>query len=265
MKNLIKYLKCLPFDRAAFVLNTTSRSGTHWFRHIFINYLFLYYEGTKEPITFLEIEKHFPNAREYIIRGIQSYKKPHPVIKKAGYRDFVFSHGYCWYFPTSAKKVLFLYRNPLDYIVSRYFYVYKNRIGAEDLYTHPSQVIDKELPYYIQIYKAMRDSISDKFYKISYEALKNETQTTMVSVLDFLSIPTDHDKLAKAIEFSTLKQTREEESKKDFPYPKHHTQTRYRSGKVGEWKEYLSKEDVSRIEKILNESDIYLSEFEALK
>ncbi|KKL62681.1 hypothetical protein LCGC14_2182800, partial [marine sediment metagenome] len=187
-------------------------------------------------------------------------KRAHPIIKKAGYRDFLYGHGYNWFFPTSAKKVLFLYRNPLDFLISWYYFKHKNRLGDKALYTHPREVIDYALPHYMGMYNAMRG-----IPKISYEDLKRHTRTTFAFALGMLSVPIDHNKIDKAIEFSTLERVRKEEAKDDFPFPKLNITSRYRSGEIGEWKEYFNKTDKEYIEWVLNKNGIYLKEFQVSK
>lgn len=257
LKNLIKFFKCLPFDRDAFVLSSTPRSGTHWFRHIFVNYLFMYYEGIEELVTFRQIVDYFPNSRENIIKGIKPLMKPHPIITKAGYRNFLYGHGYHWFFPTSAKRVLFLYRNPLDFLVSWYYYRYKNDINHVCPYDHPREVIDSGLAYYMGIYGTMRRG----FPKITYEDLVCHTHATFTFVLSILNIPVNHRMVDKAISFSTLEQSRKETTKQNFPWDGGH-KNRYRSGKIGEWQEYFNKKDIEYVEFVLAKKDIHLNEFQ---
>ena len=116
----------MTIDETDFVcLATIPKSGTHYTHHFLVNYL-LRVQCKAPPETLFSHDAFavFPNKRyNYLHRG-EPYKTTGPL--PAGLRDIVVQHGFgdLESFP---GKVIALYRNPLDFIVSRFHYRHNSR------------------------------------------------------------------------------------------------------------------------------------------
>ena len=73
------------------------------------------------------------------------------------------------------KKVINLYRNPFDCLVSNYYYFYKNR----NIDLEISKYIDYYMPKYIQSFKIIDKFKNKNIMNISYEELIKNTESTI--------------------------------------------------------------------------------------
>ena len=183
-----------------------------------------------------------------------------------GFQDILYQHVY----PYSNDlhhflgKKIFLYRNPLDYLVSAYHYFEK-----EDNLTHRpivkyqfNHVIDFYVHEFARSYSMVKHihTHCDHVHLVSYESLKNEPFATFELLLKFMNIPIKQKSIAKAFDFSELKITRSDELNgiKCVPFQ---TGSHARSGKIGQWTSYFSKRQLKKVTSILNDYNIDLNEF----
>jgi hypothetical protein len=163
------------------------------------------------------------------------------------------------------KKVIFLYRDPKDVMVSSYFHATK-RIYK---FTHYSGSITefirsrgygiKKLINFYNIWHENQD-VPQNFLLIRYEDLHANTTNTLRSVLDFLEIKNvENEVIEKAIHFasfnnmksmekstvfkSNIMQARDENDNESY---------KVRKGKVGKYIDYLSPEDIQYIDKVID-------------
>ena len=151
------YARWWRHEKDIIVLSSIQKSGTNYFRRMMANYLMILYQGREEPVTYDEFHNEiFPNIRNAYLEEGKAYRSPHPVMRHTPYTDFVYGHKttfleYC------RGPVVFLYRNPLDNIVSMYFFRWKNRAHRQDMFEHPRDVIDRILPDLAARYAFFRD------------------------------------------------------------------------------------------------------------
>ena len=160
--------------------------------------------------------------------------------------------------------IIFLYRNPLDNMISRYFYFYKYRPSRAQEVECPQEVIDIELPEFIQQYAAMKSVCHSKrrAIAISYESLMKAPFETAYLVLNWLGAPMRVGLLRKAIESSSFDKIRKEEERLGpIGSPKNFQGLFTRSGKIGQWKEHFSEDEVARVKSMLEKHNICLEEF----
>lgn len=247
------------------ILNSIQKSGTNYFRRLMANYLVMYFERRDEPVTYDEFHsKLFPNVRDAYLEGYKKYVSPHPIMASTPYADFVYGHK-----PTFLEhcpgRIIFLYRNPLDNIVSMYFFRYKNRPERENLYNHPREVIDLVLPNFMYRYTLARDISRRKpnLLRVPYELLVREPFETLHLVLNYLGLPIDVATIAKVVEASSFNAVRKEEEMRETPMhaPEGFKEFFTRSGKIGEWKDYFEEADVKKIASKLANNGIELGEF----
>ena len=185
-------------------------------------------------------------------------------MKALKYRDIYNTHRGAEFMRFSKADIIFLYRNPLDNLVSRFYYFYKYRPSRAQEFNSPQEIIDIELPNFIRQYALMKSvcQSNKRAVAISYESLMNATFETAYFVLNWLGAPMRVDLLRKAIEISSFDKIRKEEERLGpIGSPKEFQGLFTRSGKIGQWKEYFGDRDLARIRAMLENNDISLDEF----
>ena len=264
----IKYYYTLGHKEKNFIiLNSIHKSGTTYFRLIFANYLKLYYEKITTCITYKQMQSNIiPNERDgcFFKKNRQYIDPADKVVKNTKYQDLIYGHSYK-FLEYCQGKIVSLHRNPLDVIISRYFYSWAYRAEKENPYSSPSDVIDLVLDKYIKHYNFMRSLAVRKqnILRISYEMLITDPYITFNIVLNWLNISINIASLRQAIEFADIKNVRLEEERdgKAIHSPDGYKGFFTRSGKIGQWKEYFSEEDFAYIVTKLEKNDIDIGEF----
>ncbi len=296
MKNIIKKIKRESFEpliwsminykrtkilRNSVLLISIRKSGTNYLRLLITNYIYNldnYAQGKMHDIrkvTYNEMHnKIFPNNGGNVFNEKAVYKtlqlnKSNLFLKN--YKDFIYDHAgrndklLKFIRP---KKLILIYRNPFDQLISLYYYKYKNRVGKENAFSHPREIIDKILPVFINSYKWMKqvamDDDKSRVIMVSYEQLVLEPYSTMINIIQFLNLPVYPELINLSIRFSSKAEVRKEEKKKGeaIHSPKEGLRDSFvRSGKVGQWKEYFSSEDFEIIVRKLDEKGINYKEF----
>ena len=207
-----------------------------------------------------------PNERDgCFFKKNKNYTEPKDnVIRNTKYRDLIYGHSYK-FLEYCQGKIVSLHRNPLDTIVSRYFYTWANRAEKEHLYSSPIDVIDKVLNKYMRHYNFMKKLSIKKsnIIRISYEMMITNPFITFNIVLNWLNIPINIEKLLLAINFASFKNVRMEEelNGKAIHSPDGYKGYFTRSGKIGQWRTYFSEEHYKYIVKKLKENNIDIKEF----
>ncbi len=240
------------------LLNTMRKSGSHYLMSILSNYFAFEFLKKTERLGFLEMKEMVWNTK------VNSDERS-TLEKKTGYSNYYWEHENRLIKYNNAKKIIHTYRNPLDLLVSRFFYNHKNRIKQTNI-NHPRELIDTELPKFIQHFKHIsRIRNRENVLLIAYEDLTRNPYSTCEEILRFLEINCNKKILKKAIEVSDKKHVKNDEqrygSEGSNVVGHNMTESFVRSGKIGEWKEYFTVEDISNIDSKLNKSGISLSHF----
>lgn len=182
-----------------------------------------------------------------------------------GYRGLIHTHV-----DTESNewsKAICLYRNPLDYIISSYYYFHVNR-GIR--LNHPRDIIDQKVESFVAVYGRQLELVSTRpndVLQVSYERLMSDPNGSFGKMIQFLGWVVDEEGVAFAMEHSSRKKVKEMESSCGRAIVQgsggRFEGSFVRSGKVGEWKEYFNDADLQRVESILNKSGLSLNEFEA--
>ena len=246
------------------VLNSIKKSGTTYFRYILGNYISLLNAPDADPVSYRDIDENlFPNEKQF--RLPLRYKMPAKEMKEFPYRDIYRTHMYeCLKF--SKARIIFMYRNPLDQIVSWFYYRYKYRPKTQNLYRSPKEIVSFALPEYIGHYNYMLALCREnpRAIAISYESLIRSPFDTTYIVLNWLDAPVNVALLKLAIERSSFENVRkEEEQMGPVAAPKKSEFTGFftRSGKIGQWKDYFDAVDVAQISRQLADAGIDLNVF----
>ncbi len=170
----------------------------------------------------------------------------------------------------AGKKVIFLVRDPRDVIISSYFeFKHRAQLFGENPYeTHKAALaddlqefvfqersgIDTIIRYY-NIWAKNRD-IPKAFLLVKYEDLRHDTHSEIRRVLNFLDLDTIPDQvIEEAINFASFDNMRKMETEEKFqsgmlkPANRQDENSyKTRKGKVKGYLEYLSAEDISRLD-----------------
>ncbi len=244
----------------ALLLNSMMKSGSHYFMSVLANYLHYKYLQATDRLDFVAMKELIWNVNE------EKSKELKIIKEETGYSAFIWQHFNPFIKYSNAKKIIHLYRNPLDIIISRYYYDYVNRLNYDSPVNSPSDIIEIILKEYILHYRSI-DEIKEKekVLKIAYESLILRPVETFEKALDFLGIEKDVKILKNAIEASSQEKVKEDEKKRGLQngnlVGKNMKSGFIRSGKIGEWKDYFSQKDIDKIEAILGEESFSLDQF----
>jgi hypothetical protein len=171
------------------------------------------------------------------------------------------------------KKVIFLYRDPKDVIVSSYFHATK-RIKEftdyngtlSDFIRSRGYGIEKLLNFYNIWYK--NQNVPEDFLLVKYEDLHTNPHQSLNKVLDFIGIQNVEDELIdNAIKYASFKNMKKMEANNQFESeivkPKiegDDESYKVRKGKVGGYVDYLSQEDIEYMDKVISKIGCLFSE-----
>lgn len=273
------YLRRRHIDESKLlVLGTLPRSGTHLIKFLFSNYINLICNGVdSQEITPAEMNSFFPNNYQYSYLNLKArpfgkvfvdkIKKPTKMLKSIDLDDFTRSHASFQKVYWKKSPVLHTYRNPLDYSVSMYHYMFKKRNSNLDI-NSPMDVFEIYKEYYIETYLSYVHASSQakfKLLRVPYEQLMNDKENSFAIILHWLGLePNDHY-IEEACERSSInKVVKLEDISKSKINPEASLQkgSFVNNGGVGQWKEYFSTSDIVSVEKSLNKKNISLDDFD---
>ncbi|MEL7035971.1 MAG: tetratricopeptide repeat protein [Cyanobacteria bacterium J06592_8] len=260
-KSLNKLLSILLDDKIW--LYTLMKSGTTYTLMVLANYI-AQLQGINDKIDFDSIGKygfvHGLNVYELltnknVINNLLSTKTDYPIYHTHTYVD------------TNFRKIIMLIRNPLDFIVSSYFFHFKNRGKNVEI----KEVIDSRIKHFSATYlnqKKILDERPEHSILINYEELITETKSVFTKIINHLSLEFNDSYLMSAIDACSVDNVRKMEKKQRKPLvvgDKIKVESFIRSGKIGEWKEYLSESDLHQVARQLRKNAVDPKEFEELR
>jgi len=166
--------------------------------------------------------------------------------------------------------MILLYRNPFDNIISKFYYCWRNREGQEDRFSHPREVTDEVLASFVTSYNGMKDLYArdggGRAILLSYEQLFLQPHSTMQSLLTFLNVPVYPGLIRLCVNACSIDEARREEAIAGEAIQIHKKRLGLRgsfarSGRVGQWKEYFSQNDIDYIHGELEKNGISHLEF----
>ena len=260
------------------ILGTIARSGTHYMKFLMSNYLRAAYEDKdKGPITPVEMNEMFPNNWHLLYLNVykmpignifpEAYKKPTPLLKNIGLDEFTRSHATFQKVFWKNSPVLHLYRNPLDYSVSYYHYMHKNRSGVEmDGIDSPVDVLNRQFVNYVQMYLSYLYAARSGKYKIirfPYEEIKLHPVRSLKLILRWLGEEPLEKNLEWAAEQASIKKVQKMEGLQGAinPTATNLTGRFARDGGVGQWKEHFNETDFQAAKDKFRTAGIELEDF----
>src|SRR5690606_35848379 len=116
-------------------------------------------------------------------------------------------------------KMVFIYRNPLDCAVSRYFYDKQRWADQGRDVSTIGATMRWSIEWYARSMRTMLDlmKVNPKIVSVTYEELKLCPLSALGNVFRWVGLPYHADKLARAIEISDAKHVRKEEEQRKEP------------------------------------------------
>jgi hypothetical protein len=165
-----------------------------------------------------------------------------------------------------SKKVVLLFRDPRDVVVSLYFQKTKrshNKVALSmgDFLRHNKYGIRN----IIRVLNEWRRRLKDhpQCLWLSYEAMKADTAGELARVVDFIGIKgADAGQIKEAVDFSRFENMKKMEARGEFQKqslrpgdPKDADSFKVREGKVGGYKRHFSEKDLEYIEQTMRSLD----------
>ncbi|MEZ5034975.1 MAG: sulfotransferase domain-containing protein [Chitinophagaceae bacterium] len=240
---------------------TLMKSGTTYTILFLSNYINFVY-GDKKPVNFDSANKQFcihGIETKILLPNIGELKKNNKISTLLPSYNLIFStHQFIK--NNIAKKIVCLQRNPLDILISRYYFHYLKR-GIK--LSHPRELIKTILPqiaWHIskqnEIYKKDKENV----LIIAYEDLITDPKKTFIKLIDFLNLNFVQEGLDFAIENSSKKKVIEMEKERGEAIVKkdgiQFEGSFIRSGEIGEWKKYFNENDINLIKKELEKFNL---------
>ena len=217
------------------------RSGNTWTRFLIANLLY-----SDESISFANIEEKIPDPT--VVTRRQLARVPRPRLIK--------SHEY---FDARYKRVIYVVRDPRDVVVSYYYFQLKKGFISEgySMDRYVGCFVSGDVDVYgswgenVASWLATRGSAGD-FLMLRYEDMVSHPSGELAKVATFLGIDPLPERLARAVELSSVDRMRRLEeqdafawrvtrgTRKDIPF--------VREGKFGGWRTDLPGNLVARIE-----------------
>ena len=253
--------------KEALLVATMQKSGTYWLLSLLGQYIhnsIIQKEGYEN----ISIEKFKTTyLRNYRVMGTtQQYKDPNPDIKKIGFTDIIYQHVYPFTQDIHhflGKKIV-LHRNPLDFIVSSYYYfdIQDNRSSKHSCIPSLNNAVVFYAHEFSRIYAYINalQKQSKQIYSLSYEQLKKDTKKEFSSLIKWLDLSLDESLVDFSINEASIKNVKKFEQEKG-KLVTHEKGTHVRSGLIGQWKTELTSKQVNTVRNILKQYEIHFDEF----
>ncbi|MFC4725041.1 sulfotransferase domain-containing protein [Glycocaulis abyssi] len=246
------------------LLASIPKSGTNLFRVAMFNYL-AHLKGDLEPKTYDDMIAAFPNEIANYKKGDE--KKPNRQYLPEKYSDFVYGHAI-----TAACKltgpIIGLYRNPLDQLISAYFYFYTRNNSNT---SHPRDIIEERTPRFIRPYKRMREmEAGGRALLLSYEDMIERPSDCIARAADFYKLPVSDELASMAAEHSSIKRAKKFEDENGHMHTPNRSKAKkligknnrfVRDGRIGQWQDWFTDDDVNQIKAKLVDAGIDPDDF----
>lgn len=245
------YLDNLALKRSDVIFTSFPKTGRTWFRVLLMRYCQLYFNLVLDPTNFNFHTLH-PNAPKIIFT--HDFINPTWCTVQDLSKEKKRFYG---------KKIVLLFRDPKDTMVSAYFQKTKrasqdghpNFKGSISEYIH-SDIGGLETFLYFYRYWLDEKKNFDNFYLLNYNYFHQNQHKEFEKLLNFLGIGLDETKISQTIEFSSFdsmhKMEKSNEFKTDLLKPvdaNDNNSFKTRKGKVGGYVDHLTQEDIDFIDK----------------
>lgn len=157
--------------------------------------------------------------------------------------------------PSATAGAIYVIRNPMDVAVSfaHHFQVSYERavesLGDEGYVLPPSGgALSQHLSSWSTHVRSWTRAPGLPIHVVRYEDMASKPYPTFKSLMDFLNLPADRNRLKKAIRFTDFKELQGQEQREKFVESRPDGAVPFfRSGKVGGWRAALDEELVARL------------------
>ena len=260
-----RFLRSVGTDiRRFLVIGTIPKSGLHYMLFLLANYVRLLDGSANGPVKGTEMDAMFPNSSCYQTLDITSHHDQTSSLKLIGLDDLVGTSSVYWNY-WDRSRVVHLYRNPLDFAVSRFF-DYESRKSTIGTYPGPVETLEGDLDSYVKSYLSYREAAGagdTNVLRISYEDLVSYPLPCFRIILRWLGVDPDPSLTETAVRYSSRETLRRLE---DAGHPVETTpdfvgKFFVRDGGIGQWKQHFEISDVQRVRQRLSLSGIKLEDF----
>jgi len=223
------------------------KSGNTWLRFLIYNYQYLLLNpSNKETITFDKLNSLQNNVMD---RGSV-------FLPENGFPLFYRTHKIYNRPYTLFNKKIFIHRNPLDTLISAYYF-YKNRdIPFSD---DPKNLREKlmDIDFYVSYkinfwIKYFRISVKKAVIVMNYSDMKNDTIQELTKLVQFLNWDLDEVLIKKSVEFSSFNKVKKMGKMQSQQYGNGPKDGSFkgeftRSGEEGQFNSKLKKETIDLV------------------
>lgn len=169
------------------------KSGNTWLRFLIYNYFNILLNEAQETLTYQELNK---------LQHISLLDPLEPKLPPKGFPVLARTHRNYSEVLSQFHKGIFIYRNPLDTLVSSWHF---NRNLPNSSHRHLED-IDKYVLYYMKPWELHTKSYLDqnRFIHLKYEVLRSQTQDELEKIITYLGYPINADAMKKSVSFSSF-------------------------------------------------------------
>lgn len=230
---------------------SVAKSGRTWLRVLLNKYISLAFDV---PFGLEDLQAHNKSIPSILFTHEMWNHIDKASISQKLFGKYVVPDSYLL-----TKKVVLLYRDPRDILVSLYFHKTKRsrkkiQMDLIDFMTHKGFGIKR----IIQVLNVWRQRLEmhPACFWISYENLKCDTVNKLIELIHFIGFDKIREDLAKqAVEFAEFDNMKEMEAAGEFKNkilrpvnPSDPDSFKVREGRVGGYKRYFSEERLSQLD-----------------
>lgn len=180
--------------------------------------------------------------------------RPDPILVKT-HNFFGSWHGVPLHTASVSAGAIYIVRNPLDVALS-----IRGHFGMSDLDRAIRYIAsenmgvrlnEQRMPEFYRSWsghvRSWTEKSSPKIHVVKYEDLAAAPEVHFTRVAKFLGIPANENQIARAIRFSSFERLRQQEAEHGFAERPEQSDTFFRGGKSGAWRDVLTSEQVARI------------------
>lgn len=250
-KLIVSYLKKL---RKPVLISGFKKSGNTWTRFVFFNYFNVLVNNAQRTLTYKELEQ----TQSHMLEN-SSTAPFQPGFPELYHTHYPFRKIFKYF-----SKRVYLYRNPLDTLIS-YYHMLGNREMPFD--GHPLREVSRlrnldyfvlyYLPYWVYHYKSTKDKAD---VVLCYEQTRENTFGVFKNAFECLGFPMDENALKQSIAFSSFENIRtmgrQAGQEKGCCNPNDFKGEFTRSGKSGQYLQDLQPRTIEKAQQLLTKHSI---------
>lgn len=247
-------------DPAPILFAGYQKSGNTWLRFLIFNYYNIIVNSAGRTLRYSELNEIYQNDT----LGLPSNEIENKYPISGPVKDFPYLIRTHSFFKNQYRifdKIIYISRNPLDVLVSKYNFYIKNRKKEESV-SFPFNEIDSYVLFYLPIWRYHVKSYvnNDHIFHVTYEELKNDPAGRLEKILEYIGCKQIHKSaIDKSIEFSSFDSIKKMGRKSGETHgmaPKNSYHGEFtRKGKVGGFREELNPKTISQAKKIIKKYD----------